>query len=89
MQTLKNEDFNMETAVIRKWSGKWASNDPSLPTVNNPPGGYVITFHKGFNNPYRVEHHATVEAIKDKYDHQYFWIWPTPYDAPDIVLVGI
>jgi hypothetical protein len=84
-----NYDFqrDFETLVIREWKGHWAGGRP-LPLIDRPAGGYVLTFHRGTNPPYKAEHYPTWEEIVDKYGHIH-WMQRHPDDAPDIVLVGI
>lgn len=78
---------DFETVVIRLWKGKWVEGCP-LPPIDAPPGGFVLTFHRGVHPPYKAEHYATVRQIKKKYP-QFAWMKPMVGDAEDIVLVGI
>jgi hypothetical protein len=79
------QDF--ETVAIRKWKGGWAKGCP-LPPIDRPAGGYVVTFHRGTQPPYKAEHYASVERIVNKYP-QYAWLSPMPGDPDDLVLVGV
>lgn len=79
--------MDIETVAIREWKGCWQGEE-KLAKQTVPAGGYVITFHKNFDGPYKAEHYNTIEEIQAKYP-EYIWMMPDPRDPADIVLVGI
>ena len=79
--------IEIETVAIREWKGCWMGGKNIL-NFSAPSGGYIITFHRGLDHMYKVEHYNTIEEIQKKYP-QYIWMSPDPRDPSDIVLVGI
>lgn len=77
----------LETVAIRRWHGRW-QNGPNAPRAIFPPGGYVLTFHRGDQPPYKIEHYDAVNDILDRYP-QIAWMQPSEQDASDVVLVGV
>lgn len=77
----------LETLVIRKWSGKWKDGS-GAPAAVFPPGGYVVTSHRGTELAHKVEHHNTVEQVIQAHP-EVAWLQPDPQDEPDVVLVGL
>lgn len=77
----------LETLVIRKWSGRWKVGS-GAPSDMFPPGGYVVTHHRGTELTNKVEHHQTIEDAIHLHPEA-AWLQPDPLDEPDVVLVGI
>ena len=77
----------LETLVIRKWSGRWKVGS-GAPSDMFPPGGYVVTRHRGTDLAHRVEHHQSIEDAM-RLHPEASWLQPDPLDEPDVVLVGI